>query len=50
MKKKYVDRDGLFYLIFLMSLTIKNQNETIDELKTRIEQLETHAILDSNEE
>lgn len=48
MSNKYLDADGLFYLMFLMILEIKNQNGIIEGLKTKIEQLEIHAILDSD--
>lgn len=48
MKKKYIDKDGVFYLIFLMGLTIENQNKIINDLSSRIEHLEAHAIQDSD--
>lgn len=46
---KQLDRDGLFYLIFLFVSEIKDQNKTISELQSKIEELEHRAILDSGD-
>lgn len=48
MKRKYLDDDGLFYLMFLMVLEIKNQNGIIEELEAEIEHLKQHVIIDSD--
>ena len=47
---RYIDKDGLYFLIALFWKTFKDQEEEIKNLKTKLGNIETHAILDSSYE
>lgn len=47
---RYLDNDGLYFLIALIWTAFKKQEKTIENLQTKLENIETHAILDSSYE
>lgn len=47
---KYIDNDGLYFLIALFWNVFKKQEKEIKDLETKLGKLETHAILDSSYE